>query len=97
MHEEPRTGVYTPRPVRRQRVPKVGKPGEWHMLGIPTVYDRAMPAALVNRLGPIFDDSNFGYRRWRSTKDALRKFWKEVEPIGERIVDAELKGFFGSV
>ena len=28
---------------------------------------------------PVFDDANFGYRRGLSTKDALRKLWKEIE------------------
>lgn len=101
LHAELRTDRYTPRPVRRQRIPKMGKPGEWRVLGIPTIYDRVCQQALVNRLEPIFepifDDANFGYRRGRSTKDALRKVWKEIEAGGEWIVDADLKDFFGSV
>src|SRR5208283_3319968 len=39
----------------------------------------------------------FGYRKGRSTKDALRKIWKEVQEGREWILDADLKGFFGSV
>jgi group II intron reverse transcriptase/maturase len=79
----------------------VDKPGEWRTLGIPTIYDRVCQQALLNRLEPIFepvfDDANFGYRRGRSTKDALRKVWKEIEAGREWIVDADLKDFFGSV
>jgi group II intron reverse transcriptase/maturase len=101
LHEELRTDQYIPQPVRQQRIPKVGKPGEWRVLGIPTIYDRVCQQALLNRLEPIFepifDDANFGYRRGRSTKDALRKVWKEIEVGGEWIVDADLKDFFGSV
>ena len=71
------------------------------MLGIPTILDRVCQQALLNRLEPIFepvfDDANFGYRRGRSTKDALRKVWKEIEAGREWIVDADLKDFFGSV
>src|SRR5215467_13309896 len=52
-------------------------------LGIPTIYDRVCQQALLNRLEPIFepilDDANFGYRRGRSTKDAMRKVWKEIQ------------------
>ena len=63
--------------------------------------DRVCQQALLNRLEPIFepvfDDSSFGYRRGRSTKDALRKVWKEIEAGAEWIVDADLKDFFGSV
>ena len=46
---------------------------------------------------PVFDEANFGYRKGRSTKDALRKIWKEVQEGREWIVDADLKDFFGSV
>jgi group II intron reverse transcriptase/maturase len=93
--------AYQPQPVRQVQIPKVGKPGEFRTLGIPTIYDRVCQQALLNRLEPIFepvfDDANFGYRRGRSTKDALRKVWKEIESGGEWIVDADLKDFFGSV
>ncbi len=89
------------RPVKQTRIPKAGKPGEHRMLGIPTIYDRVCQQALLNRLEPIFepvfDEANFGYRRGRSTKDALRKVWKEIESGQEWIVDADLKDFFGSV
>jgi len=101
LHEELRTDRYKPQPVRRRPIPKEGKPGEQRLLGIPTIYDRVCQQALLNRLEPIFepvfDEANFGYRRGRSTKDALRKVWKEIEAGGEWIVDADLKDFFGSV
>ena len=68
---------------------------------IPTVYDRVCQQALLQRLEPVFepvfDEANFGYRRGRSTKDALTKVWKEIESGSEWIVDADLKDFFGSV
>ena len=100
LHDELRTDQYRPRPVKERLIPKVGKPGEYRKLGIPTVYDRVCQQALLNRLEPIFepvfDDANFGYRRGRSTKDALRKVWIEIESGSEWIVDADLKDFFGS-
>jgi len=101
LQRELKEDTYQPQPVRQVPIPKVGKPGEFRTLGIPTIYDRVCQQALLNRLEPIFepifDEANFGYRRGRSTKDALRKVWKEIQGGGEWIVDADLKDFFGSV
>ena len=101
LHEELRTNTYQPQPVRQKMIPKPGKSGELRPLGIPTIYDRVCQQALVNRLEPIFevefDEANFGYRKGRSAKDALRKVWREIEAGSEWIVDADLKDFFGSV
>ncbi len=101
LQEELMAQSYQPRPVRQVRIPKAGKPGEYRMLGIPSIYDRVCQQALLNRLEPIFepvfDEANFGYRRGRSTQDAMRKVWKEIKSGREWIVDADLKDFFGSV
>jgi group II intron reverse transcriptase/maturase len=100
LHRELKEETYQPLPVRQHPIPKRDKPGEYRMLGIPTIYDRVCQQALLNRLEPIFepifDDANFGYRRGRSTKDALRKIWKEIQCGSEWIVDADLRDFFGS-
>src|SRR5438128_6901059 len=101
LQRERKDDVYRPQPVRQVQIPKAGKPGEFRTLGIPTIYDRVCQQALLNRLEPIFepvfDEANFGYRRGRSTQDAMRKVWKEIQSGREWIVDADLKDFFGSV
>src|SRR3954468_14680295 len=101
LHGELKEDVYEPQPVKQVQIPKAGKPGEFRTLGIPTIYDRVCQQALLNRLEPIFepvfDDASFGYRKGRSTKDAMRKIWKELGTGAEWIVDADLKDFFGSV
>jgi RNA-directed DNA polymerase len=101
LHRELKGDTYQPQPVRQHPIPKRDKPGEYRMLGIPAIYDRVCQQALFNRLEPIFepifDDASFGYRRGRSTKDALRKIWKEIQSGSEWIVDADLRDFFGSV
>jgi RNA-directed DNA polymerase len=101
MHQELKEDAYRPEPVRQVAIPKSGKPGEFRTLGIPTVYDRVCQQALHDRLQPIFepvfDEANFGYRPGRSTKNALRKVWGEIQQGQEWIVDADLRDFFGSV
>src|SRR6202140_4600023 len=101
LQSELKDDTYRPQPVRQVQIPKAGRPGEFRTLGVPTIYDRVCQQALLNRLEPIFepvfDEANFGYRRGRSTKDAMRKVWKEIQSGREWIVDADLKDFFGSL
>jgi retron-type reverse transcriptase len=100
LHCELRDDTYAPQPVMRQLIPKAGQPGKHRALGIPTIYDRVCQQAILNRLEPIFDEvfdeASFGYRKGRSTKDALRKVWRELEQGNEWVVDADLRDFFGS-
>ena len=56
LHEELRTDKYVPQPVRQQRIPKAGKPGEWRVLGIPTIYDRVCQQALLRLLAEQLRD-----------------------------------------
>jgi len=101
LHDELKHDAYWPQPVLEQKIPKAGQPGKYRALGIPTIYDRVCQQALLNRLEPIFeplfDDASFGYRRGRSSREALRKVWRELESGHEWIVDADLRDFFGSV
>jgi group II intron reverse transcriptase/maturase len=101
LHRELADGSYVARPVLQRLIPKAGQPGKSRPLGIPTIYDRVCQQAMLNRLEPIFepvfDDANFGYRKGRSTKDALGKVWRELDEGKEWVVDADLKDFFGSV
>ena len=55
LQSELKEGVYQPRPVRQVQIPKMGKPGEFRGLGIPTIYDRVCQQALLNRMQPIFE------------------------------------------
>jgi RNA-directed DNA polymerase len=100
LHDGLKNKTYQPQPVKQQLIPKSGQPGKYRPLGIPTIFDRVCQQAILNRVEPIFepifDEANFGYRRGRSTRDALRKIWREIEEGREWIVDADLRDFFGS-
>jgi retron-type reverse transcriptase len=50
LQKELQEDVYQPRPVRQVQIPKAGKPGEYRMLGVPTIFDRVCQQALLNRL-----------------------------------------------
>jgi RNA-directed DNA polymerase len=70
-----RTGAYGPSPVRRVLIPKRGKPGQTRPLGIPTITDRVVQAAMKNILEPVFEADfypvSFGVRPGKSAHGAL--------------------------
>ena len=73
LHRELKEDSYQPLAARQHRIPKRDKPGEYRMLGIPSIYDRVCQRALLNRLEPIFepifDDASFGYRRAKKARN----------------------------
>jgi RNA-directed DNA polymerase len=95
-----KSGRYVPQAIRRVHIPKPGT-HETRPLGIPTVRDRVVQAAIVNVIEPIFErdfaEHSYGFRPGRGCKDALRRVDRLLKQGYVHVVDADLKGYFDSI
>lgn len=93
-------GTYRPQEIRRVHIPKPGT-NETRPLGIPTVRDRIVQAAIVNVIEPIFErdfaEHSYGFRPGRGCQDALRQVDQLLKAGFVHVVDADLKGYFDSI
>lgn len=100
LSEALKAGTFSPQAIRRGHIPKPGTT-ETRPLGIPTVRDRVVQAAVVNVIEPIFErgfaEHSYGFRPGRGCKDALRRLSKLLEQGYVHVVDADLKGYFDSI
>jgi len=100
LSEELQAETYHPRAVRRCWIPKPGS-REKRPLGIPTVRDRAVQAALRDVIEPIFErdfaEHSYGFRPRRGCKDALRRVDQLLKAGYTTIVDVDLKSYFDTI
>jgi RNA-directed DNA polymerase len=100
LSEQLRAGTYRPQPVQRVHIPKPGTK-ETRPLGIPTVRDRVVQAAVVKVIEPIFErdfaEHSYGFRPRRGCKDALRRVDKLLKAGYTFVVDADLKSYFDTI
>jgi retron-type reverse transcriptase len=68
-------------------IPKIGAPGKFRPLGIPTVKDRVDQAALKNILEPVFEADffpvSYGFRPGKSVHGALEHLRVLLRPMGD--------------
>jgi RNA-directed DNA polymerase len=96
LREELRAGSFRPTPVKERMIPKRG--GKFRRLGVPTLRDRVVQAALKTVLEPIFEaqfqSCSYGFRPERRAHDAIAEIHMLATNSYEWVVEADIEACF---
>src|SRR4051812_36775048 len=99
LREELRSGTFRPLAVKERAIPKRG--GKLRYLGIPTVRDRVVQAALKLVLEPIFEADfqpcSYGFRPGRRTQDAIAEVQHFTFRSYEWVVEGDIEACFDRI
>jgi RNA-directed DNA polymerase len=100
IRDQLKSRTFTPLPVRERMIPKPGT-SKRRRLGIPTLTDRVVQAALKLVLEPIFEADfrpcSYGFRPRRRAQDAITEVHLFASSTYEWVLDADIKSCFDEI
>lgn len=99
VREQVKARAFTPVPVRQRMIPKAG--GKLRKLGIPTIADRVVQAALKLVLEPIFEadflSCSYGFRPGRRCQDAIEEIRYLAARSYEWVFEGDIAACFDEI